>query len=244
MFLGLLMLAFTSCQFSEHIYLNEDGTGKMEFKFDGSEIMQMGGEKSAENSKVIDSTFTFKEIFEAKKDSVALLSKAERQKIKAIENITVHMLTNEKEKTFTMEISTAFKKADELKNMFKALDIMGRLNAKGKTKLNDPTNPFSTLADDGNTDLSFSFKKGIFKRKVKILDAELQEKATDSLGPLAAMFANSKYKVNYHLPRRAKSVSNDKALFSADGKTVIIEYGLIDFMKNPELMNLEIVLED
>jgi hypothetical protein len=241
-----MFFVLSSCQFSEHIYLNEDGTGKMEFRFDGSEIMQMAGDKMTGDSgnKDVDSTFTFKEVFEAKKDSIALLSKAEQSQLKAIENFTVHMLTNEAEKKFNMEVSTNFKKPNELKDMFTALSMLGNLNTKGAAKLNDPTNPFAAMAEGGNTDLNFSFKKGVFKREAKVIDKDLQEKRKDSLGELAIMFANSKYKVNYHLPRRVKSISNDKALFSADGKTVIIEYGLMDYIMDPEVMNLEIILED
>ena len=84
----------------------------------------------------------------------------------------------------------------------------------------------------------------MFKRTVKVLDKEIQKQIIDSLGQGVMMFANSKYKLNYHFPRKVKSVSNDKALFSADGKTVILEFELMEYIADPEIMNLEIVLED
>jgi len=32
---------FVACNFTEEIYFNEDGTGKMSISFDGGEMMQM-----------------------------------------------------------------------------------------------------------------------------------------------------------------------------------------------------------
>ncbi len=244
-YLAFIVVFFTSCQFSENIYINEDGSGKMEFSFDASEIMHMAGNEVSKGTgeKDIDSTFTFKEIFEEKKDSIATLSPEEQAKLKALENFSVHMLMSEKDKKFNMEIFTDFKDARELQDMFTALNEVSNLQGKGNSKINDPSNPFSAMANGGNSKLSYSFENNVFKRTVKVLDKEVQQKMKDSLGQAAMMFASSKYKLNYHFPRKVKSVSNDKALFSSDGKTVTIEYGLMDYMTNPEVMNLEVVLE-
>lgn len=245
-FLTFITLSFFSCQFSENIYINEDGSGKMTFSMDASEIMQMAGDKMSQKTGKddMDSTFVFKEIFEKQKDSIAKLSPEEQAKLKALENFSVHMVMSEKDKKFNMDISTDFKSANELKDMFTALNAVGNLKGKGNAELNDSNNPFSSMANGGNSNLNYTFKNGVFKRTVKVLDKELQEKMKDSLGQAAMMFSSSKYKLNYHFPRRVKSVSNDKALFSADGKTITIEYGFMDYMTNPEMMNLEVVLEE
>ena len=242
--LSFVLVFFTSCQFSENIYFNEDGSGKMEFSFDASEIMQMAGDKLSEDAGEtdIDSTFTFKEIFDQKRDSISALPIEEQEKLKALESFSVHMLMSEKDKKMNFEIYTNFKNANELRDMFSALNTVS--NLKGKAKVNDPTNPFSSMGNGGNSNLEYSFSNGVFKRSVKVIDKEVQKQIMDSLGQASMMFANSKYKLNYHFPKRVKSVSNDKALFSADGKTVTIEYGLMDYMSNPEVMNLEIVLEN
>lgn len=244
--LSIAVLFFSSCQFSENIYFNEDGSGKMEFSFDASEIMQMGGGKMTEESaeKEMDSIFTFKEIFDLRRDSISKLPQEEQDKLKELEPFSVHMLVSEKEQKMNFDISTDFKNAKELRDMFTALNTMSNLKGKKAGKVNDPTNPFSSMSNGGNTDLSYSFKKGVFNRTVRVLDKNLQRQITDSLGQAAMMFASSKYKLKYHFPKRVKSVSNDMALFSADGKTVTVEYGLIEYIADPEIMNLEIVLED
>lgn len=244
--LCFIALLLVSCHFSENIYLNEDGSGKMEFSFDASEIMQMAGDKMAESTggQDMDSTFTFKEIFDQKRDSISTLTPEEQEKLKALEPFSVHMLVSEQEQKMNFEIFTDFNNANELQDMFTALNTVSNLQGKKSAKVNDPTNPFSSMGSGGNSNLSYSFNNGVFKRTVKILDKEVQKQIVDSLGQAAMMFANSKYKLKYHFPRRVKSVSNENALFSADGKTVTIEYGLMQYMTDPEVMNLEIVLED
>ena len=63
-----------SCQFSEELTLNEDGSGKMSIKFDGSEIMKIGGEKVSENKEEdVDTLIVFKEFLEEHKDSISKL---------------------------------------------------------------------------------------------------------------------------------------------------------------------------
>ena len=66
----------------------------------------------------------------------------------------------------------------------------------------------------------------------------------DSLGKSAMMFGGSKYKLNYHFPKKIKSVSNESALFSDDRKSVIIEFSFMDYITDPEKLNLKIILED
>ncbi|WP_136483142.1 hypothetical protein [Cognatitamlana onchidii] len=243
--IAISAIFLVSCQFSENIYLNADGSGKMEFSFDASELMQMAGDQMAEGAgdEDIDSTFTFKEIFDEKRDSISKLPIEEQEKLKALEPFSVHMLMSKNDKKMNVDFYTDFKNTTELQDMFMALNAVSNLKGQGDAKVNDSSNLFSSMGDGGNSQLSYSFKDGVFRRSVKVLDKELQKQMKDSLGQAAMMFANSKYRLNYHFPRKVKSVSNDKAMFSADGKTVIVEYGLMDYLSNPEVMNLEIVLE-
>ncbi|MDH7911771.1 hypothetical protein [Winogradskyella sp. SYSU M77433] len=241
----LLFAAVFSCNFSENIYINEDGTGKMEFSFDGSQLMQMGGEKMAgESEERIDSTIVFKDFFEEKKDSIAQLSKEEQDKLKALEPFTMTMLMDPETSELKMKIFNDFKDVNELQDMFKAMNNVSNLKGKGATDPMDNSNPFSSFGEDGATDLKYRFDGKIFKREATIVDEEAYSKLTDSLGQLEIMFGASKYKLNYHFPRRVKSVSNEKAMFSQDGKTLTLEYGFMEYLKNPKALDLEVILED
>jgi len=240
----LFAIAF-SCQFSENIYINEDGTGKMEFSFDGSQIMQMAGdEMKGENEERIDSTIVFKEFFEAKKDSIAQLSQEEQDKLKALEPFTMTMLMDPETSKMEMKIFNDFTSVNELQDMFKAMNSLGNMNGKGGANPMDESNPFSSFGESGATELKYQYDGKTFKRKAVIVDEEAYSKLTDSLSQLEMMFGASKYKLNYHFPKKIKSVSIDNALFSEDRKTVTVEYGFMDYLKNPEILNLEVILED
>ncbi|MGC1474133.1 MAG: hypothetical protein WA775_16195 [Psychroserpens sp.] len=86
-----LSLILTSCQFSEHIYVNEDGSGTMKFSMDASEMMEMvaemgGGESTKGIDKAMDSTIVFKDFIDEHRDSILTLSVDEQKKIRALED--------------------------------------------------------------------------------------------------------------------------------------------------------------
>ena len=68
----LLVFAFTliSCQFTETMTLNEDGSGQMSIEMDLSEMMAIGNEMSKDSTLVkTDTIISFKDIFREKKDN-------------------------------------------------------------------------------------------------------------------------------------------------------------------------------
>ena len=241
----VISIVFTSCQFSENIYINEDGSGRMEFSFDGTQLMQMAGEKINESQEeAIDSTFSFKELFDAKRDSISQLPEEEQLKLKNLEPFNMHMVMNPKTSEMKFDMFTDFKEVSELQDMFKAMNSFGNMRGKGGVQANDSANPFSSLGTDGSTALDYNYNGKTFKRITKIIDKETYKQATDSLGEMAVMFGSSKYKLNYHFPKPIKSVSNKTAMFSDDRKSFTVEFGFMEYISDPEALNLEVVLED
>jgi len=244
---GLMTLFLTSCNFSEDVYINEDGSGKISFSFDGSQLMQMAGDKMKDGTeKAIDSTFSFKEIYDEKRDSIAKLSEDDQAKFKKLENFNMHMVMNPDTQVMKFELFTEFNDASEMQNMFEAMSAFSDLEGakKGKEQpVNDPGNPLNKL-DNTATELDYAFDGKTFTRKVKILDPEAHEKGADSIKDMMAMFGSSTYKLNYHFPRPVKSVSNENAMFSADRKTIMVEFPFATYVTDPEALNLKVILED
>ncbi|GAA3649214.1 hypothetical protein [Flavivirga jejuensis] len=240
-----ISIVFSSCQFSENIYINENGSGKMEFSFDGSQLMQMGGgELGVNKEEAVDSTFSFKELFDAKRDSISQLSEEEQLKLKSLEPFSMHMVMNPGTSEMMFKMYTDFKEVSELQDMFKAMNSFSDMRGKSEGKASTPNNPFTSFGLDGSTTLDYNYDGKIFKREAKILDKEAYKKVTDSLGEMAIMFGSSMYKLNYHFSKPIKSVSNEKAMFSADKKSVTVEFGFMEYLSNPEALNLEVILED
>ena len=75
---SFLVATFTSCTFTENMYINDNGTGKYSVDMDGSALMEMAGDQlgnqmGADAKKNIDSTFTFKQLIADKQDSILSL---------------------------------------------------------------------------------------------------------------------------------------------------------------------------
>lgn len=233
-------LFLTSCQITENIYLNEDGRGKIAYDIDASELMSMMGDKLGEAGKEdIDSTMTFKQLFEEKKDSIAKMSSEEQQRLKKFEDVSMHLQVNSVAKTFKMSLLNDFKKASDLQDMGEALKAMKSFDKKAETA----SNPLVSMMESGNnTELKYAFDGKVFKRTMRVIDSKLQQ-SKDSTGMMKMMFAGSQYVMKYHFPKKVKSVSNPNALYSDDRKTVTIPFSLADYMESPEKMSFEILLD-
>lgn len=118
---------------------------------------------------------------------------------------------------------------------------------KTENYASDLTHNYALSAEEHYYLVSYSFDGTIFKRIVAITDpVELQKQQT-KLSEIKSQFSKAKisqsYVLNYHFPRKIKSVSNAEAKISADKKSIKVEFLLGDCLQNPESTALEVVLE-
>lgn len=240
---SFLLATLTSCTFTENIYLNDNGTGKFSVDMDGSSLMAMAGDQignqmGASAKKDIDSTFTFKQLFEAKKDSIAKLSPESQKELKKIENFVVHTKMSAEKKEFVMNLSTDFKNVNELQDVLQTLSTFQKLESGGAGT------PFGNNFGNNNSKLSYTYNGKKFTRTAVIDQQKLAEKAKDTAPDMSKMiFASSNYVVKYHFPKKVKKVSNPNALFSEDKKTITIQYPFTDYMENPDKLNFDVEFE-
>lgn len=240
----LLAFVFTSCTFTEEITINPDGTGKYNMDMDGSSFMAMipkdslGGKKE----KAIDSTFSFKQLFEEKKDSIAKLSKVQQEKIKKLEKFNMRMLMNYDTKKFFFSMNTDFNSVSELQDV---MDDMSELNRLGKTNKDLATNPLSgsSMFGTNSAKISYFYDGNKFSRKAIVDQKALKEMEVDSLAQYQMILESSKYILKYHFPKAVKTISNKTALFSEDRKTITIEHTFNEYMKEPEKLNFEVIFQ-
>ncbi|KQB43080.1 hypothetical protein RCH33_600 [Flavobacterium daejeonense] len=243
--LSLLLITLTSCNFTENIEVQPDGTGKFSLEMDGAGLMAMAGEKlgnelgTKNNSKAIDSTFTFKEIFEAKKDSIAKLSAEQQNALKKLESFVMKIKMNPEAKQLLFSMNTPFKSVNELGGLIDGMSALKDI--KGKSDKN--SNPAAMMSGMNNAQLSFNYDGKNFSRKAIVDKNAMAKIAADSTGMTKMIFASSKYTLKYHFPKAVKSVSNPDALFSADRKTITVEYPFTEYTENPEKLNLNVVFE-
>lgn len=243
--LSFLFLAatFTSCTFTENITINENGSGKFAVDMDGAALMEMAGDQvgnqmGADAKKDIDSTFTFKQLFEEKKDSIAKLSPEAQKELKKLENFVVTTKISSEKKQFLMTMATDFKNVNELQ------DILQTVGALQKLEGGAAANPLGSGFGDNSSKLSYTYDGNKFTRKAVIDQQKLASKPKDSAADMSKMiFASSNYVVKYNFPKKIKKVSNPNALFSDDRKSMTIQYTFTDYMENPDKLNFEVEFE-
>jgi len=235
-----VLATLTSCTLTENIYVNDNGTGKFSVDMDGSSLMAMAGDQLGPDAKKnIDSTFTFKQLFEEKKDSIAKLSPEAQKELKKLENFVVNTKMNSEKKEFLMTISTDFKNVNELQDALQSLSALQKLEGGANA-----STPFGKGLGDNNSKLSYTYDGKKFTRKAVIDKQKVAEKAKDSTADMSKMiFASSNYIIKYHFPKKIKKVSNPNALFSEDRKSITIQYPFTDYMENPDKLNFDVEFE-
>lgn len=228
---GLMLMIFTaSCNFTENITVNADGSGKMQLTMDGSQLIALTGGQMGD--KKIDSVFAFKELFLAKKDSIAKLPKAEQDKLKALENLTIKTLFDPEDSVLKVDVLNDFKKAGEIQDVMKAFTEIAKMQNPGKAE------GMGVLKNNSIVKYSYDGKK--FKKSVELLPETKQD---DALNMYKSMLEGSSYNVNYTFSKKIKSVSNKSAVIGADKKTVSISYPLLDYLNNPVSLGVEVEFE-
>jgi len=240
--LFLLVLAFTavSCQFTETMVMNEDGSGTMRVEVNLNEMMAFGGQAMADSTIVkMDTIVYMKQFLEEKKDSIAKLSITEQQKLKKLENFNIHIKMDSESSEMVYDISTNFKNISEANDMLNGLEQAGNLmpNPDSNTEIKKEEDSPEILG------VNYSFEKGVFKRDAYIKDERLHQQQVDSMKQAEAFMGSSNYTLKYTFPKKIKKTSNPEATFSADRKTVTVQKPFLEYFKNPDMLDLEVELE-
>tara|TARA_B100000809_G_scaffold265077_1_gene322773 strand:- start:7800 stop:8540 length:741 start_codon:yes stop_codon:yes gene_type:complete len=240
--ISLLILAFTlvSCQFTETMVIDDQGYGRMSLSIDLSDMMAMMGDMSEDSTMVkTDTIITFKSILEEKKDSIAQLSKEEQKRLKAMEGYNIHFTMDPENKNSVVEIFTDFKNVSEANDLMEGLNQSGSM-ISGMANGNDTT---SKASESDAVGVKFSFKEGVFKRDAYIIDEKAHQQQIDSLKESESFMSGITYKLKYTFPSRVINASAEDAKLSLDGKTIELERSFLEYIKNPDVLDLEVELE-
>lgn len=241
--IALLVLAFTmlSCQFTETMTIDEKGHGRMSLSIDLSDMMSMMGDMGADSTLVkTDTIVSFKSILEEKKDSIAQLPKEEQKRLKAMEDYKIHLTMDPDKKMTVVEIFTDFKNVSEANDLMEGLNHSGSLIS---SMANGGSADSNTTGDNETVGVNYSFKKGVFKRNAYIIDEKAHQQQLDSLKETESFMGGISYKLKYTFPSRVINASAEDAKLSLDGKTIELERSFLEYLKNPDILDLEVELE-
>lgn len=236
-FFLIIAILFASCQVTETLYLNKNGTGKIEIiqLRDEQSYMQLAGENYSKEEKFKDTTYVFKDFITKYSETFSKLTPAEKAVFQKFEDVNVHIKQSSYEKEFRTTITQNFNKIEDVPDLYKTGEYA-----------DDLEHNYALSAEEHYYNISYTFDGSHFKRIVKITDlVELkkqQEKISASKARLKFKI-NEPYILNYHFPRKIRSVSNPNAKISEDKKSLELQFLLSDCLQNPEITNLEVVLE-
>lgn len=210
-------------------------------EMDFSEMMAFGDAFGSDSTMTrTDSIVYMKDILEEKKDSIAQLPIKEQENLKKLENFSFRTLMDPEKGQMFFTIATEFKKIDQANELMSAIENSGAF-------MQGTGSDVQVGNDDdsgGIVGVSYSYKKGIFKRDAYVRDKAKHKVQVDSMKQAESFMSSAIYKLKYTFPRKIKKVSVKDATFSLDGKTLEFERSMIEYMKDPDLLDLEVELEN
>lgn len=239
--LFVLLVSFTSCQFTEKMELQKDGSGRMAIEMDLSQMMAFAQGMGADSTLTKkDTVIPFKKLFEERKDSIAKLSKAEQNKLKTLENYNLQMQIDPETETMKMTVFVDFKTVEEANNLTNGFSQVGDKLPGTKTTYKEDD---STTDNDEIIGVNYNYANNKFSRDAFIKNKESYKQQLDSLKNIESFIGNMDYTIIYSFPKPIKKASVPDAVFSADKKTVTITRSLSAYYKNPDTLDVEIELE-
>ena len=220
---------------TETIHINPDGSGTIEvFQLrDENSYMQLGRPLSS-SEKFQDTIFVFQDYITKYAATLVKFSKADQALFLENANVKMHVKVDPIQMENFNLTSYEFKNIEEIPNVYQSLTLANSL------KENYPISKSSFK-------IKYTFDGTTFKRNLVILNQEKFEEDKKMVEERKKMLAKYKivqsYTLKYHFPRKIESVSNEKAIISPDKKSVTVEYQLFDFAQNPEMSDLEVILE-
>ncbi len=234
----IAIFSITSCQVTEKIYLNEDGSGTFDLELNMSEMIKSLG--SMDNKKQKDSTYVavdtlinFSQMLIEKKDSIAKLSKEKQAQLEQLKGMQIKMHEDKNKGEFVMNYIVKFKNVNELSEVKDMLNSAQSLEKGKEKKL------------PSKSDMKFSFKRNKFKRIViakKQTDKD-STKYNESMKKFDMFMKGSTYNIEYHFPRPIKSTTAKNVTYSKDGKVIYIKSTMQEVTDAPEILNFEVKLK-
>ena len=234
----IILLLLASCQVTETININPDGSGTIEViqLREENSYMQIAGENYSREEVFQDTTYVFQEYITKYNDTFLKYTTAEQQLFQKYSNVKVHLKKSSFEKEFRTTLNQDFKKVSDIPDLYKT-----------ENYANDLKHNYALSAENHYYKIDYTFDGKVFKRLVSITNTTELQNAKDEIKNFVAKYGSLKltqsYILRYNFPKKIKAVSNEKAILSSDRKSFTLEFQIFDYLRNPELTNLEVVLE-
>jgi hypothetical protein len=182
----LIATLLVSCNITEKMTINSDGTGKVSYDFNMSKFLEtvskMGNKEKesakaifSDSDKDIDSTFHFKDFKEMAIKKGDTLTPEQIAMFEKLEKFSVHSVMNKKNGQAYFELYGSFNNVDELNNLESPTSTLQK--ATGKS--GDPMSGMGGMFNDTKTTLTFKgnlFSRSVVKKEI-VVDTTVVEDA-------------------------------------------------------------------
>jgi hypothetical protein len=234
----LIFLIVISCQVTETMRLNPDGSGSIEvvnLRVENS-YMQLAKEEYVKENFYKDTTYIFKDYFTKYAQTFSRTSTEDQNSYLKYTDVQVHIKNSSSEKEFRTVISQKFKNAADIVDLYKAEDYADNIK-----------NNYALSAEEHYYKVSYSYVGNRFTRTVKITDSIFLKRDYDQIEKYKTYYKGMKliqsYVLDYHFPKKIQSFSNSQAKISEDKKSLSIQFLLTDCLQDPAITNLAVILE-
>lgn len=234
----LLILLTVSCQVTETLHLNADGSGVIEVTNvrDEHSYMQIAKENYSKEDVYRDTTYVFGDYIKKHQETFSRTPVADQKVFLTYSAVKVHRKASSYEKEFKTTYTQNFQKASDIVDL-----------SKTDHYIDDIKNNYALSAEAHYYKVCYDYAGNRFNRTVTIIDTLELKKEFDKIEEIKAKYKGYKlvqnYVLNYHFPRKIQSVSNPLAKISDDRKSLSLQFQLSDCLQNPLSTNLEVVLE-
>lgn len=185
----ILTTLLVSCNITEKMTVNSDGSGKVSYDFNMSKFLEtvskMGNKEKesakaifSDSDKDIDSTFHFKDFKEIAIKKGDTLTPEQIVMFEKLEKFSIHTVMNKNKGQAYFELYGAFNTVDELNNMESPTSTLQK--ATGKKA--DPMSGMGGLFNDTKTTMTFKgnlFSRSVVKREIVIDTSAIEEAANE-----------------------------------------------------------------
>lgn len=237
-FCAFFIITLHSCQVTETIHLNSDGSGSIlvEEMRDEQSYQLIAGENYSKEEKFEDTTYVFQNYVQKYAETFEKLTPFEKSVYEKHYPVDVKIKKSSYEKEFRTQLSQQFKTISEVADLYKTEDYADNIQ-----------NNYALSAEKHYYSVAFSFSDNHFKRIVLITNPEELKKQQEELAKIKERISTfplkQSFELRYYFPKPIQSVSNAKAVISADKKSFVLTFSLIEVVTNPESTNLEVILQ-
>lgn len=243
--LPIAVMAFFlyACQITERIYLSETGSVKYESEIDFSDMMSfIYTSEKIDSMKLtgefpIDTIVSMADSDKFQKPDAEESSPAEKKFLQSLDKTNMRVIMNENEGRILLITEEKDLKSFNayLTNINNSLRDFEKEEKEGASQFTEAT--YMNI-------LNLSYDGKMFERKSLSKVVDLNNSETDSAGFSSKdMMSLFSYRLEYHFPKKVKSVDLEGAMIGADGKTIIADVEYVDILENPEKYNFKVKFE-